>query len=101
MVSALRINVRQDDLLRQMLAAGLDVVRSFRGSRNWLLVRDGSADHQQLLTLEDLGCVYRGCCRIRGFCCFHATQLGCDVVGMTWGETEKALRHAERNRSLV
>lgn len=101
MVSSLRINGRQDDLLRQMLAAGPDVVRSFRGSRNWLLVRDGSADHQQLLALESLGCVYRGRCRIRGFCCFHGTQLGCECVGLTWGETEKALRHAERNRSLV
>jgi hypothetical protein len=91
MLRVLRINTIQQDLLQRMLNAGPDVVRGFRGNRNWLLVREGSDQHQQLLALAEAGAVYRVACAIRGVARWKATCLACHTIGLSEKEVARAV----------
>lgn len=91
-LSSVRLNERQIHLLEWMLQAGPSIVRGFRGARNWLLVRDGSSDHQQLLSLVEDGLAWQSFDCHAGFCRFHATVFGCEAIGLIDREIERALR---------
>lgn len=79
-------------LLERMLNAGPDVPKRFRGDRNWLLVREGSFEHEQLLTLVAVGCVVRGQTALKGFRRFHATCAGAQFIGLSPQEVDRAVR---------
>lgn len=86
-----RMTDRQIYLMEWMLQAGPDVVKGFRGARNWLLVREGSSDHQQLLSLSEAGYVWQSFDCRAGFVRFHATPVGCDAIGLNDREIDRAL----------
>ena len=92
MVSGVHVELAKIRLLEQMLNAGPDVPKRFRGDRNWLLVRDGSVEHEQLLSLVFLGCVVRGQCALKGFRRFHATCVGAEFIGLNPQEVDRAVR---------
>lgn len=78
-------------MMERMLGVGPEVVRGFRGARNWLLVRSGSPDHQQLLSLLASGLVMQDPNVLPGFARFKATAFGCAEIGLTEREIERAI----------
>lgn len=91
-LSEVRMTDRQIFLMERMLGIGRDTVRGFRGARNWLLVREGSSDHQQLLSLCDAGLVWMDAAALSGFVRWHATSAGCWAAGLSDSEVRKAVR---------
>ena len=94
MLRVLRMNTEQTALLQRMLNAGPDVVRGVRGNRNWLLVREGSDQHQQLIALAAAGAVVRVRCAIKGIARYVATCIGGVIVGLNDKELDRAIRCA-------
>jgi len=84
-----RISEGQNQLLAQMLTC-TDRDQMFRRTRNWLLVREGSEDYQQLSSMQASGFVVTAKCQLRGLVRFVATRHGCRVFGLNDRQTAEA-----------
>jgi len=84
-----RISEGQNHLLTQMLTC-TDRDQRFCRTRNWLLVREGSENHQQLSSMQASGFVVTAKCQLRGLVRFVATRHGCRVFGLNDRQTAAA-----------
>jgi len=80
---------RETELLRHTLGIGENTRRSNWGYRNYYAPSEDSIP--TLKEMQQAGFVRPGFEYRNGLCYYHATALGCSVVGMTEVETARVL----------